>query len=144
MRKLPLGVCVAALCLPLAAAAGNSLPLSQESPLGSQTGNTLTMGMQSAQQAGGVPADVALAGPAPALIASGAPVLQRGKGNLGSVTLTGTGGIQAGQCLDAPDGLWCRARFGETVGWPGTSARRQDEWPVLTYRAGCPDQAGAL
>ena len=45
--------------------------------------------------------------------------------------------LRVDQCLNASDGLWCRARFGETVGWLAKSAVRQEEWPVITYRTGC-------
>ncbi|HHX89670.1 MAG TPA: hypothetical protein GX700_07850, partial [Paracoccus sp.] len=45
--------------------------------------------------------------------------------------------VRVDQCLNASDGLWCRAWFGETLGWLGKTALRQNEWPVVTYRAGC-------
>ncbi|MCC1494650.1 SH3 domain-containing protein [Cognatishimia sp. F0-27] len=36
-------------------------------------------------------------------------------------------------CLRASDGYWCRASFGEAVGWMAKSAIRQSEWPVITF-----------
>lgn len=45
--------------------------------------------------------------------------------------------IRVNQCLIASDGTWCRATFGETQGWIAKTALRQNEWPVVTYKAAC-------
>ena len=41
-------------------------------------------------------------------------------------------------CLTTSDGIWCRARFGETEGWMAKSAMRRDEWPVITFISASP------
>jgi len=41
--------------------------------------------------------------------------------------------VTVNACLTTSDGIWCRARFGESVGWMAKSALRQGEWPVITY-----------
>lgn len=39
------------------------------------------------------------------------------------------------QCLTTSDGVWCAARFGDTLGWFTRTALRQQTWPVLTFVA---------
>jgi hypothetical protein len=40
-------------------------------------------------------------------------------------------------CTMASDGPWCRARFGDTVGWLHKFSMRQNRWPVMTYSNAC-------
>lgn len=40
-------------------------------------------------------------------------------------------------CTTASDGVWCRARFGETGGWLKKLALRQERWPVVTFVNQC-------
>lgn len=47
--------------------------------------------------------------------------------------------IRVNYCLQASDGVWCRAMFGEREGWLAKTAIRRDEWPVITYVAGLPE-----
>lgn len=47
--------------------------------------------------------------------------------------------IRVSQCIIASDGTWCRARFGDVIAWMPQVALRQQEWPIYTYRAGCPE-----
>lgn len=47
--------------------------------------------------------------------------------------------LKVNYCTTASDGIWCRARFGEASGWVSKTALRQDEWPVSTFRNGCPE-----
>lgn len=49
--------------------------------------------------------------------------------------------IKVNQCLTASDGLWCRARFGDVDAWLAKSAVRQEEWPIVTFRNGCSEDA---
>lgn len=46
--------------------------------------------------------------------------------------------LKVNYCTTASDGIWCRARFGESSGWVHKVALRKDEWPVLTYANSCP------
>ncbi|WP_226781151.1 hypothetical protein [Oceaniglobus trochenteri] len=48
--------------------------------------------------------------------------------------------VRVNQCLTASDGPWCRARIGENVIWLAMTALRQDEWPIVTYRAVAPGE----
>lgn len=41
--------------------------------------------------------------------------------------------ISTQTCLQASDGYWCRAAFGEETGWIAKSALRQEQWPVITF-----------
>lgn len=41
--------------------------------------------------------------------------------------------VTVNACLTTSDGIWCRAGFGETVGWLAKTALRQGEWPVISY-----------
>lgn len=41
--------------------------------------------------------------------------------------------VNVNLCLTASDGIWCRARFGDQLGWMAKSAVRQQEWPVITF-----------
>jgi hypothetical protein len=41
------------------------------------------------------------------------------------------------ECTTASDGNWCRVQVTNLAGWVRQSATRQNQWPVLTYRAGC-------
>ncbi|WP_102108652.1 SH3 domain-containing protein [Oceaniglobus roseus] len=47
--------------------------------------------------------------------------------------------IKVNDCLQASDGIWCRAAFGENEGWLAKTALRQQEWPIVTYVAGTPE-----
>ena len=40
-------------------------------------------------------------------------------------------------CQEASDGIWCRARFGEYLGWLKKVALRQERWPVVTFVNQC-------
>lgn len=40
-------------------------------------------------------------------------------------------------CSQAADGVWCRAQFGEQVGWLKKQALRQEKWPVVTFVNQC-------
>lgn len=40
-------------------------------------------------------------------------------------------------CTQASDGVWCRARFGEDLGWLKKVALRQERWPVITFVNQC-------
>lgn len=40
-------------------------------------------------------------------------------------------------CVMASDGVWCRADFGDRVGWLRKLALRQDRWPVVTFVNDC-------
>lgn len=40
-------------------------------------------------------------------------------------------------CSEAADGVWCRARFGESTGWLKKLALRQERWPVVTFVNQC-------
>jgi len=44
--------------------------------------------------------------------------------------------IRVNYCLQASDGIWCRAVFGEREGWLAKTAIRRDEWPIVTYVTG--------
>lgn len=48
-------------------------------------------------------------------------------------TVSSGASITVNACLTTSDGAWCRARFGDSMGWMAKSALRQDEWPVITY-----------
>jgi hypothetical protein len=37
------------------------------------------------------------------------------------------------ECNVTTDGFWCKARFGENVGWFTRTALRQETWPILTF-----------
>ena len=41
--------------------------------------------------------------------------------------------ISVNLCLEASDGVWCRAGFGEVAGWMAKSVIRDEEWPVITF-----------
>lgn len=41
--------------------------------------------------------------------------------------------ISVNLCLEASDGVWCRAGFGEIAGWMAKSVVRDEEWPVITF-----------
>lgn len=60
---------------------------------------------------------------------------RRGSANMGVVPEGSC--VVVDQCLAASDGLWCRARFGETIAWLAKAGVRQGEWPVVTYVDGC-------
>ena len=50
--------------------------------------------------------------------------------------------ISVNQCLTASDGIWCRARFGETNAWIPKVVLRQSQWAVTTFKNTCtPQQA---
>ncbi|MFD2648831.1 hypothetical protein ACFSX5_13660 [Devosia albogilva] len=40
-------------------------------------------------------------------------------------------------CMDAADGAWCRASFGDQQGWLKKVALRQQTWPVITFVNQC-------
>jgi hypothetical protein len=40
-------------------------------------------------------------------------------------------------CANAVDGVWCKARFGDTTGWLKKLALRQERWPVVTFVNQC-------
>jgi SH3-like domain-containing protein len=56
---------------------------------------------------------------------------RRGAAVIGTVPPDSTVTVNA--CLTTSDGIWCRARFGDSMGWMAKSALRQGEWPVITY-----------
>lgn len=56
---------------------------------------------------------------------------RRGASVIGTVPPDST--LTVNTCLTTSDGIWCRARFGDTEGWMSKSALRQGEWPVITY-----------
>lgn len=56
---------------------------------------------------------------------------RRGAPTIG--TVPGDTEISVNACLTTSDGIWCRARFDDTMGWMAKSALRQGEWPVITY-----------
>ncbi|KAF0676067.1 AprI/Inh family metalloprotease inhibitor [Profundibacterium mesophilum] len=66
---------------------------------------------------------------------------RRGSASLGVISQGNC--VIVDQCLAASDGLWCRARFGETEAWLGKAAVRQAEWPIVTYVNGCTAPPGA-
>ncbi len=41
--------------------------------------------------------------------------------------------VTVNTCLTTSDGIWCRARFDDSMGWMAKSALRQGQWPVITY-----------
>lgn len=43
-------------------------------------------------------------------------------------------------CATASDGVWCRASFGDAVGWLRKLALRQETWPVVTFVNQCKRQ----
>ncbi len=43
-------------------------------------------------------------------------------------------------CVEANDGVWCRARFTDRVGWLRKLALRQGQWPVVTFVNQCAKQ----
>ena len=43
-------------------------------------------------------------------------------------------------CMMATDGAWCRAKFGEKIGWMRKLALRQNRWAIVTFENGCPKQ----
>ena len=45
--------------------------------------------------------------------------------------------IVAETCVNAVDGVWCRAQFGEVKGWLKKLALRQDKWPIVTFVNQC-------
>lgn len=45
--------------------------------------------------------------------------------------------IVADVCATASDGVWCRARFGDSSGWLKKLALRQDRWAVVTFVNQC-------
>ncbi len=47
--------------------------------------------------------------------------------------------IIAETCVNAVDGVWCRAQFGEVKGWLKKLALRQDKWPIVTFVNQCND-----
>lgn len=42
-------------------------------------------------------------------------------------------------CINAVDGVWCRAQFGEVKGWLKKLALRQDKWPIVNFVNQCND-----
>lgn len=40
-------------------------------------------------------------------------------------------------CLQATDGVWCRAQFQDRSGWMRKLALRRDRWPVVTFYNQC-------
>ncbi len=40
-------------------------------------------------------------------------------------------------CIMASDGPWCRAQFGQQVGWLRKFTLRQNRWPVVTFTNSC-------
>ncbi len=43
-------------------------------------------------------------------------------------------------CVDTADGVWCRAKFKDRVGWLRKLALRQGKWAVVTFANQCPKQ----
>lgn len=45
--------------------------------------------------------------------------------------------ISADLCMEATDGVWCRAQFDGRSGWFRKLALRQNRWPVVTFFNSC-------
>lgn len=41
--------------------------------------------------------------------------------------------VSTQSCLQASDGYWCQAAFGDRTGWIAKSAIRRGRWPVVTF-----------